>query len=84
MAALIVFATVGVALTTGAPKPAGASTVFASGQIFASVGTSTVNVYDPTSGNLLDSLVDNTSEPYTVGTAFNAAGRPLRRRRPER
>ncbi len=58
--------------------------MFQSGQVFASVGNSTVNVYDPSSGNLLDSLVDNTSEPYTVDTAFNSQGRHLRRRRRER
>ncbi len=74
LATLILFATVGVVLTTGAPKPAGASSIFASGQVFASVGNSTVNMYDPTSGDLLDSLVDNTNEPYTVGTAFNSQG----------
>ncbi len=74
MAALIVFATVGVVVIARAPQRAGADTVFASGQVFASVGNSTVNVYDPSSGNVLDTLVDNTDEPYTVGTAFNAQG----------
>ena len=57
-------------LTTA--KPAGADTVFQSGQVFASVGFSEVNVYDPTSGNQLDPLIDNTDEPYTAGSAFDA------------
>ncbi len=60
-------------------KSAGASgttatTVTQSGQVFASVGNSTVNIYDPTSGNLLNALVDNTSEPYTAGSAWDANG----------
>ncbi len=73
LALVLVVGSVGVLL--GSTKPAGAdTTVFQSGQVFASVGNSTVNVYDPSSGNLLDSLVDNTDEPYTVGTAFNSQG----------
>ncbi len=74
LALVLLVGSVGVLL--GSSKPAGADTptVFQSGQIFASVGNSTVNVYDPSSGNLLDSLVDNTSEPYTVDTAFDSKG----------
>ncbi len=73
LALVLMVGSVGVLL--GSAKPAAADTpVFAPGQVFASVGNSTVNVYDPTSGNLLDSLVDNTNEPYTVGTAFNSQG----------
>ena len=73
LALVLIVGSVGVLL--GSAKPAAAdTTVFAPGQVFASVGNSTVNVYDPTSGNLLDSLVDNTNEPYTVGTAFNSQG----------
>ncbi len=73
LALVLIVGSVGVLL--GSAKPAGAdTTVFQSGQVFASVGNSTVNVYDPSSGNLLDSLVDNTNEPYTVGTAFNSQG----------
>src|ERR1700730_14745761 len=60
-------------------KSAGASgttatTVTQSGQVFASVGNSTVNIYDPSSGNLLNALVDNTREPYTAGSAWDANG----------
>lgn len=55
-------------------KRAGAATVFQSGQVFASTGNSTVSVYDPSSGNLLTSLTDNTSEPYTAGTAWDSHG----------
>ena len=72
LALVLVVGSVGVLL--GSAKPAGADTVFQTGQVFASVGNSTVNVYDPSSGNLLDSLVDNTDEPYTVDTAFNSQG----------
>ncbi len=56
-------------------KSAGADTVFASGQVFASVGNSTVNVYDPSTGALIPPpLVDNTNEAYTAGSAFDANG----------
>ncbi len=53
---------------------AGATTVFQSGQVFASTGAATVSVYDPSSGNLLSSLTDNTGEPYTAGTAWDSNG----------
>ena len=39
-----------IGIVFGSSKPAGAATVFAPGQVFASVGSSQVNVYDPTSG----------------------------------
>ena len=56
-------------------KKAGASTtVFASGQVFASVGFSNVSVYDPSSGNLLNTLTDDTNEQFTTGSAFDASG----------
>lgn len=42
--------------------------------VFASVGSSTVNVYNPTSGAYITSLVDDTDEPYTAGTVFDGAG----------
>ena len=58
----------------GSAKPAGAATVFAPGQVFASVGGSAVNTYDPTSGNLLNTLNDGTNEPFTAGSAFDANG----------
>jgi hypothetical protein len=58
----------------GTSKPAGAATVFAPGQVFASVGSSTVNVYDPTSGDQVNTLNDGTNEPYTAGSAFDASG----------
>ena len=51
-----------------------AASTFTSGQVFASVGQSTVNVYDPTSGNQLGSLTDRTGEPYVAGTAWDAQG----------
>jgi hypothetical protein len=48
--------------------------VFQTGQVFASVGNGTVNVYDSTSGNLLTALNDGTDDPYTAGGAFDADG----------
>jgi hypothetical protein len=54
-------------------SPARADTVFASGQVFASVGFSTVNVYDGNSGAPVGSpLVDTTGEQYTTGSAFDS------------
>ncbi len=58
-------------------KPAGAANPpnpFASGQVFASVGGGTVNVYDPSSGNLLGSMTDNSGTSYNAGTTFDANG----------
>ncbi|HEX3333173.1 MAG TPA: Ig-like domain repeat protein [Acidimicrobiales bacterium] len=58
----------------GPVSPARGDTVFQSGQVFASVGFSTVNVYDANSGNTLTSLADSTGEPYTAGSAFDSNG----------
>ena len=55
-------------------KKAGADTVFSSGQVFASVGFSNVNVYDATSGDLINTLTDDTGEEFTTGSAFDASG----------
>ncbi len=74
LATLVVIAMVGVVLPPSGVAHADGSTVFQSGQVFASVGNSTVNVFDPSSGNVIDSLVDNTGEPYTVGTSFDSKG----------
>jgi hypothetical protein len=63
-----------IGIVFGSPKPAAAATVFSPGQVFASVGGSQVNVYDPTSGDLVDTLNDGTNEPYTAGSAFDANG----------
>ncbi len=71
VAAVLVFGAIGVVISPA--KPAGA-TVFQSGQVFASVGNSTVNVYDPSSGDLVTSLTDATSQDYTVGSAFDSSG----------
>jgi RHS repeat-associated protein len=51
----------------------GSSGSFARGQVFASVGYSTVNVYDPKTGDEVNTLVDDTDEPYTTGSAFDAS-----------
>ena len=71
MAALILVATVGVVFSSGVAR---ASTVFQSGEIFASVGNSTVDTYNPSTGGQIATLVDNLNEPYTNGSAFDAAG----------
>ena len=56
-------------------KKAGAdTTVYQSGQVFASVGFSQVNIYDPGSGNLINTLTDDTQETYTAGSAFDSSG----------
>ena len=85
MAALILVASVGFVVSRNA-KPAAADTVFASGQIFASVGGSQVYTYDPTSGLNLTTLTDNSvnvanaNQDYysngflTVGSAFDSNG----------
>ena len=69
---VLLLGSVGVLL--GSAKPAGADTVFQPGQVFASVGFSTVDVFDAQSGNQVTSLTDNTNEPFTVGSAFDSKG----------
>jgi hypothetical protein len=69
------------ALVVSPAAKAGASTTFASGQVFASVGFSTVNVYDGSSGSLLPpSLVDSTPQldsngfpTFTTGSVFDSS-----------
>src|SRR5271169_4664400 len=72
IAALVLLASVGVAFSTTA-KPAGADTVFQSDDVFASVGFGGVNVFD-SSGNPLNSLVDNSNAIVTAGSAFDSSG----------
>ncbi len=64
----------GVGTLISPAKKAGADTVFSSGQVFASVGFSNVNVYDANSGDLLNTLTDDTGEEFTTGSAFDASG----------
>ena len=71
--AVLILACVGT-LISPAKKAGADTTVFTSGQVFASVGFSKVNVYDPSSGNLINTLTDDTNEPYTTGSAFDANG----------
>ena len=64
-----------VGILFGTPKSAGAdTTVFQSGDVFASVGNSTVYAFDAASGDQVATLQDNTGEPYTAGSAFDANG----------
>ena len=70
--AILMLACVGTLISS--PKKAGADTVYASGQVFASVGNATVNVYDQNSGDLINSLTDSTGDPYVAGSAFDASG----------
>ena len=72
LAAVLTLGCVGIVF--GSSSPAGADTVFQSGQVFASVGFSTVDVYDGASGGQVSSLTDDTDEPYTAGSAFDAQG----------
>ena len=76
VASILAAATMAVASVTSAPKPAGADTpIFASGQVFASVGNSAVSVYSVGSGNpLVTRLNDGLQEPYTAGSAFDSSG----------
>jgi hypothetical protein len=76
--ATLLLAAVTLVFTPG--SPARADTVFASGQVFASVGFSTVNVYDGTSGAQVGTpLVDSTPPvdsmgniQYNTGSAFDS------------
>ncbi len=44
------------------------------GEIYASVGDSDVDIYDPSTGDLESTLDDGTDEPYTTGSAFDSHG----------
>lgn len=70
--ATLLLAAVTLVFTPG--SSARADTVFQSGQVFASVGFSTVNVYDQNTGNQITSLTDSTNEPFTAGSAFDSSG----------
>src|ERR1700691_294210 len=74
LAAALVLGCVGILF--GSSKPVGADTpLFASGQVFASVGNSAVNVYSQGAGNpLITRLNDGLQEPYTAGSAFDSSG----------
>jgi len=84
LAVILVLGSVGLLFT---PKRAGAVPVFGLGQVFASVGNSQVNIYDPVSDSYLTTLTDNTAAIaandttntypngfYTVGSAFDSQG----------
>jgi hypothetical protein len=68
--ATLLLAAAGIVFTPGGA--ARADTPFLSGQVFASVGFSTVNVYGSGSSTPSSSLVDSTGEPFTTGSAFDA------------
>ncbi len=68
--ATLLLAATGIVFTPGGA--AHADTLFLSGQVFASVGFSTVNVYDRGAQDPSSSLVDDTGELYTTGSAFDA------------
>ena len=74
LSAVLILGCVGILF--GSSKPAGADTpIFASGQVFASVGNSAVNVYSQGAGNpLVTRLNDGQQEPYTAGSAFDSSG----------
>ncbi len=74
LSAVLVLGCVG--LLFAPAKKAGADTpIFASGQVFASIGGSQVSTFDPSSGSYLTTLTDNSGgNDYTVGSAFDANG----------
>src|SRR6202050_818990 len=74
LAAALVLGCVGILF--GSSKSAGADTpLFASGQVFASVGNSAGNVYIQGAGTpLITRLNDGLQEPYTAGSAFDSSG----------
>ncbi len=74
LTAILILGCVGVLISPAKKAGADGTTTFASGQVFASVGLSQVNVYDPNSGNLLNTLTDDTGETYTTGSAFDSSG----------
>ena len=61
-------------LLFGPAKPAAASTVFASGQVFASVGSAIGQRLRPSDGQQLNTLTDSSADTYTAGSAFDAKG----------
>jgi hypothetical protein len=58
---------------TDGVKAAPCSSPFVKGNVFASVGSSTVDVFTPT-GTLVCTLNDTTGATFTTGSAFDAAG----------
>ena len=74
LAAILVLGCVGLLFSPA--KRAGADTpIFGPGQVFASVGNSTVYTFDPVSGGYQTSLTDNSGgNDYTVGSAFDSQG----------
>src|SRR5579871_78911 len=52
---------------------AACSSPFVKGDVFASVGSGTVNVYTPT-GTLVCNLNDGTSAQFTTGSGFDSTG----------
>ncbi len=73
VATLLVCLAIGT-LISPAKKAGAATTVFQSGQVFASVGFSQANIYDPGSADLVNTLTDDTGETYTAGSAFDSSG----------
>ncbi len=74
LSAVLILGCVGILFSPAKPAGAAGPTTFASGQVFASVGGGTVNVYDPASGNLLNSFTDNSGTTYNAGSTFDSNG----------
>ena len=74
LSAVLILGCVGILFSPAKPAGAAGPTTFASGQVFASVGGGTVNVYDPVSGNLLNSFTDNSGTTYNAGSTFDSNG----------
>ena len=81
LAAALVLGCVGILFATPSSAGADTPTVFQSGQVFASVGNSTVYAFDPASGDQVATLQDDTDEPYTAGKRVRRQRELLRHRR---
>ncbi len=63
-----------VGILFGSSAPAGADTVYSTGEVIASVGNGVVDGYNPTSGSQVATLVDGTGDLYNLGSAFDSSG----------
>ncbi len=68
----------GVGILFASSKPAGADTVYQSGEVIASVGQGSINGYDPTSGTQTATLDDGTGDLFNLGTRLRRQRQPLR------
>src|SRR5580698_4778190 len=72
LAVILILGSIGILF--GSSAPAGADTVFSTGEVLASVGNGVVDGYNPTSGSQVATLVDGTNDQYDLGSAFDSSG----------